>query len=266
MSTHETGYIPVEPERRILTPFRVVATAALAGYLAFTSGGLERPNFDADTTLVHALPDVPAGPPASKAEIITLQNDMNQILPPLGMNKLAVDGNVGINTQDAICAMRMFSGSKPSRTTPTSLEVQSLLKKDTLSYRTGGLVVNLTCQVMGVNLDNKLSNIFPITSGKPGKETPAVNGAKVYKGIYGWHDSTLTPSETGEGNMQFPLYYKGPYAIHGSRAPEGQSNGCIRVSMANAMKLWQIAGGPAQGKREDVFKPWRKKIPVTIQK
>jgi len=172
------------------------------------------------------------------------------------MPALTVDGKVGPQTRRAICAVRWLTGNQPSTALPTTAERAYLSKTHILRNSLSAIVVNRTCQVLAVNLNKHLTKIAPVSTGKPGHTTPALDSRMDY-GRIGWHNSNLYPAEQGSGNMYYPLYVKGAIAIHGSNeeynwVTQPLSHGCVRVTQAFARTLWKIAHGPVSGEQNSI--------------
>lgn len=200
----------------------------------------------------------PQPKPTPEDPDIALQRNLNRELVPFGMPKLELDGKVGNQTRRALCAVRLLTGQETSRDTPTSTEIRNLQKRQTFKAPLGGIVISRECQVMAVNIDNKLSMVLPVSTGKSEYRTPE-GSFRVQYGRFGWHNSSLYPEERGNGNMYKPVYFNGAIAFHGSRDMYNSltypaSHGCVRVTVSDADKLWALVGGPAKAQNDQVFK------------
>jgi lipoprotein-anchoring transpeptidase ErfK/SrfK len=211
--------------------------------------------------------ETPTPKPSPEKPAITMQKMLNTELVHLGMPELELDGKIGPQTRRAICTIRLLTGDEASLEKPTSSEIRALSNELELSSKLSGFVISRTCQIMAVNLDSKIRMVIPISSGKPGHTTPAVDN-KIQYGRFGWHNSSLYPEEKGNGNMYDPLYFNGAIAVHGSNemypsVTTPRSHGCVRVTVSNAKKLWELAGGP-QDARQDQYIGDLKPIPVHV--
>jgi hypothetical protein len=200
---------------------------------------------------------VPSISPRPIDPMVALQRNLNNKLVRFGMPALKEDGKAGAQTKRAVCAVRLLTGREASMALPSAPEMKVLSGKLNLSFAVSGLIVSRTCQIMSVNLDKKLSMVIPVSTGRRGYRTPRVDG-QVSHGRFGWHNSTLYPDETGEGNMYKPLYFSGSIAVHGSRemfpsVTTPRSHGCVRVLISDADKLWLLAGGPKTAEQDQDF-------------
>ena len=169
-----------------------------------------------------ASPVIPRAP-APGNPIVSLQRALNNELVPLGMPRLTTDGKAGRQTKRALCAERLFTGNGESRADASPADKQRINGHETFSHTLTGFVISRTCQVMGVNIDNKLTMILPISTGKPGHATPAGDFSVAF-GRNDLHNSTKYPvkGKREEGNMYRPQYFDfsgvAAIAIHGSSA------------------------------------------------
>jgi lipoprotein-anchoring transpeptidase ErfK/SrfK len=87
------------------------------------------------------------------------------------------------------------------------------------------LDINLSRQWATLYKGGQVVASFPISSGKRGWRTPT-GTYRVYRRLWGWHRSRL-------GLMWNPAYFRGGYAVHGSRSVPRYpaSHGCVRVPM-----------------------------------
>lgn len=97
--------------------------------------------------------------------------------------------------------------------------------------------VNLSNQTMTVHKDGRVIHRWPISSARPGKVTPT--GTYSPKRMHRQWTSTIYGS-----SMPYSIFFKGPYAIHGtnavSRLGTRASAGCIRLHTANAKRLFDL--------------------------
>jgi hypothetical protein len=189
-----------------------------------------------------------------------LQRSLNAELTPYGMPALTLDGNAGGQTKRALCAERLFSGRAASRADVTAADRDQLKTHEKLSSTLPGFVISRTCQVMGINIGDKLSMIIPVSTGAPAgyfrdspqDHTTAPGNFHIGQGIYGLHNSTKYPSKHSAGNMLFPGFFNGDEAVHGS--PEMSdavtspiSHGCVRFDVMYAPHIWELMGGHKNG-------------------
>lgn len=266
---------------RLSTPVKAVLALA-TGSLCLSAYSLVSVDSDAETLpsdkprpqatispqpTPEVTPGAQAPAPRPEDPNIAMQRELNSIFVPLGMPKLELDGKVGPQTKRALCAARLLTGQEASKDKPSKAEMRSLPRREQLSFELTGLVISRTCQVLVVNLEDEISMVIPVSTGMPGRTTPAVD-SKIQYGRYGWHNSTLWPDAGSNGNMYFPLYFNGAIAVHGSRAMHPsvttpRSHGCVRVTQDDAKKLWKLADGPTQG-RKDQYVKGLKPLPVHV--
>jgi peptidoglycan hydrolase-like protein with peptidoglycan-binding domain len=92
--------------------------------------------------------------------------------------------------------------------------------------------VNLTIRVVYLTKNGKVKKIIDASPGKP--STPTVTGSfKFFRRVNGWRHARL-------GLLWRPYYFKGGYALHGSRSVPtyAASHGCVRVTIAAMNRLW----------------------------
>ncbi len=242
-------------QERSIRPFHNLAIAT--GLVAMSLSGCEQnsqasPPTPETTTSPIAAPveiiDIHSPKPTSKPEdpTISLQRNLNNQLVHLGMPKLELDGKEGPQVNRAECAVRFFTGHKASRKDATRAEMRAWAHKQPLRTPLTGFVISKTCQVMGVNLDGELKMIIPVSTGLPSSPTPS-DSYRLYSSLEGWHNSSSHPDKSWrKANMFYPLYFSGGYAIHGSHymsvsGTTPRSSGCVRVSLAVAPKLYELA-------------------------
>ena len=125
-----------------------------------------------------------------------------------------------------------------------------------MSSKLPGFVISRICQVMAININDKLSMIIPVSTGasqgyyNDGQDhTTTAGNFHIGQGIYGLHNSTKYPSKHSAGNMLFAGFFNGDEAVHGS--PEMSpaitspiSHGCVRFELKYARHIWELMGGP----------------------
>ena len=96
--------------------------------------------------------------------------------------------------------------------------------------------VDLGSQAMQVYVDGKLRHYWPIASGRRGHETPTGN-YRPQRLERDWHSR-----QYDDAPMPYSVFFSGGYAIHGGYAKLGRpaSHGCIRLTTANAAKLYRL--------------------------
>ena len=195
------------------------------------------------------------------------QAKLNELLVPLGMPEMPVDGISGPITRQRLCAARLGLGLPLSTTDmePGSDEEQTLLAADSIKVPWNRAVtasrwalVDRTCQVMFVGTDT-LAFVFPVSTGEEEYETDLQDKARAFRydpalDNEGWHDSTTYPVPEDNplnGNMYKPIYFNGGEAIHGASVvpPYPRSKGCVRlrVESQNQLVAWlglDGVGGP----------------------
>lgn len=207
----------------------------------------------------QVMSSLPADAAPNNNVISVLQADTNKVLGPLGMPQAATNGKFSGQTARAACAKSWLTTGVATTNkayyTPTKikeLDANDAIRNPYLAdYGTrvaNGFIVNKTCQVMAVTSNNAVVGVYPVSTGRPGYDTP--NGLfTIYKGINGWHESSKYPTESGNGNMYKPVYF-GPdgIALHGSREMSNssttpQSHGCVRLTTSVADAVFSRQGG-----------------------
>jgi lipoprotein-anchoring transpeptidase ErfK/SrfK len=92
--------------------------------------------------------------------------------------------------------------------------------------------VNLTTRVVYLTKNGKVTKIIDASPGKP--STPTVTGSFTFtRRVDGWRHAPL-------GLLWRPYYFKGGYAVHGSKSVPtyAASHGCVRVTIAAMNRLW----------------------------
>lgn len=186
---------------------------------------------------------------APSPELVELQQlRLNQLFEGTSMLPLALDGDSGGLTRQAICAARMalglpvhnrhlVAGSDEEATifAATALGIPAGAPTDASKW----ILVDQTCQVIftGEGTD-RVVDVFPTSTGEDGHRTfntrakavrfdPAIDNE-------GWHDSSSFPVEVDNplnGNMYKPIYFNDGQAIHGAEfiPPYPRSKGCART-------------------------------------
>jgi hypothetical protein len=214
--------------------------------------------------------------PAHENTTVSLQRSLNALLTPYGMPALTLDGNAGGQTKRALCAERLFSGHAASQAQPTAAERNRIITHEKLSSMLPGFVISRTCQVMGININHKLSMIIPVSTGAPAgyfRDSPEAHTTTpgnfhIMSGYYGWHNSTLYPSKHTAGNMLNSGFFNGDQAIHGSdemshAVTYPESHGCTRYETKYASKIWSLIGGPTN-LPNDAYVAQLKPVPVEV--
>ena len=190
-------------------------------------------------------PTFTAPPP----ELVELQQlRLNQLFEGTSMLPLALDGDSGGLTRQAICAARMglglpvhnrhlVAGSDEEATifAATELGIPAGAPTDASKW----ILVDQTCQVIftGEGAD-RVVDVFPTSTGAEDHRTfnvrakavrfdPAIDNE-------GWHDSSSFPVTVDNplnGNMYKPIYFNDGQAIHGAEfiPPYPRSKGCART-------------------------------------
>ena len=215
-----------------------------------------------DTAPATTKPPVPVAPaPTAPSDsgrlpsgIKAEQTRLNQLLVPLGMMALTVDGIAGDRTKQGLCTARWLMGL------PETFAVMQPGSDEEKILMTAGLSVpdgtpanaarwgyiNQTCQSAIYGEKGTIVFVFPDSTGKALTATdngtykafrydPAVANA-------GWHNSSEFPVDTNStllGNMYKPIYFKDGKAVHGALnvPPLPASHGCVRNVVTNQDKL-----------------------------
>ena len=104
--------------------------------------------------------------------------------------------------------------------------------------------VDLSSQTMTVIKDGRVIHRWKVSTARPGKVTP-IGTFRPQRMHRQWR-STIYGS-----NMPYSIFFRGPYAIHGtnavSRLGRPASAGCVRLHTANAKRLYDLTRqvGPA---------------------
>ena len=188
-------------------------------------------------------------PPPSHVEV--QQSELNELFAGTSLFELALDGDSGPLTRQAICAARMLLGLPESTThLPEGSEEETTIFEATpdsftipagaATWSSKWILINETCQVIVTGEgDERIVDIFPTSTGEPDYPTHNIQALDAYRydpalDNDGWHDSTNFPSEVDNplnGNMYKPIYFNGGQAIHGAGyiPPNPRSKGCART-------------------------------------
>lgn len=114
-----------------------------------------------------------------------------------------------------------------------------LLLMGSAAHAAVAIVVDKNTQQMTVSVDGVTRYVWPVSSGNPSHETP--NGAFRAFRMEEDHYS----KEFDDAPMPHAIFFtKQGHAIHGtdsvSRLGTPASHGCVRLSRANALKLWDL--------------------------
>lgn len=165
-------------------------------------------------------------------------------LKSFGVPVGTVDGVVDVRAQQAFCAWRDMTGSKPSRRGVTKSLTRSVMHHTKLPAprRTNGIYVNKTCQILFQVKHHKFRRIVWVSTGAAGYETPNGTG-HIYRKVSGWKESSLYPG----AYMLDPMYFRPDrpgIALHGSVSndyvePYPASHGCVRVWRPQIRQLFK---------------------------
>ena len=193
-------------------------------------------------------------------EVMAQQTKLNELFAGYGIRELLVDGISGPVTRQRLCAFRLATGLPVSTVDMVagSEEEQLLMATTVLPIPFTSailaerwLLIDRTCQIVFVGEGTqKLTFVFPTSTGMPGFETRDQTRSRVFK--YnpashngGWHDSLTYPAAEDNplnGNMYKPLYFDRGQAIHGANnvPTSPQSKGCarLRVEHMNMLLAW----------------------------
>jgi L,D-transpeptidase catalytic domain/LysM domain len=192
-------------------------------------------------------PRIPPLGPNSRG-VTAQQQKLNQLFAGYGLPELAVDGDSGPITEQALCAARLALGVPVSRgdMAPGSPEERALMRAESISVPPGAAVdygrwilIDQTCQTLFAGDGGSLVFVFPTSTGETGYETRNQTASPVFR--YdpatendGWHNSTHYPVPADNplnGNMYKPLYFDDGQAIHGANnvPTSPASKGCARL-------------------------------------
>lgn len=97
--------------------------------------------------------------------------------------------------------------------------------------------VDISSQTMTVKKDGRTLYHWKVSTARKGKVTPT--GTYSPKRMHRQWRSTIYGS-----NMPYSIFFRGPYAIHGtsavSRLGTPASAGCVRLHTANAKRLYEL--------------------------
>lgn len=177
------------------------------------------------------------------------QEKLNELLTPFGFPELAVDGDSGPKTEQAICTYRVAMALPVSR---ADIEVGSEEERQLMATTALPIpavaptsaerwaVIDQTCQVfIAGEGTSRMLFIFPASTGvadHPTRSQDAVRAVRYDPAVEtaGWHNSTLYPVALDnplEGNMYKPIYFDEGQAIHGANTvpTSPASKGCVRL-------------------------------------
>lgn len=183
-----------------------------------------------------------------------------QQLQSLGFPDGGLDGRDGPRTRQGLCAFREALGLPGGRAPLTGGDQAALAARsglpaanhlpDGTAAWAQGVAVDQTCQVAYLVQQGRIAKVMEVSTGRPSHSTangsftvgfPVYTaGPKAGQRLYaGWTDSTLYPQN---GWMLDFMPFNGPEGLHGvypgELPPNPQSHGCVRMSEANATKLW----------------------------
>jgi lipoprotein-anchoring transpeptidase ErfK/SrfK len=99
--------------------------------------------------------------------------------------------------------------------------------------------VSISTQSMTVIQHGNVKYLWPVSTAREGKVTPV--GSWTAKRLKRFHRS----SRYGGAAMPYSIFYSGNFAVHGTNSVSKLGNpasaGCIRLSKANAAKLFAMA-------------------------
>jgi N-acetylmuramoyl-L-alanine amidase len=147
----------------------------------------------------------------------------------------AVDGVFGHDTVHAVYAFQKVQGIGVDGVVgPTTWAKLAAPKVPAPRHKrsAAAVEVDLSTRVVYLTKNGKVTRIVDASPGKP--STPTVTGSyRFTRRINGWRHARL-------GLLWRPYYFKGGYAVHGSRSVPtyAASHGCVRVTMAAMNRLW----------------------------
>lgn len=192
----------------------------------------------ADPTLVEPTPEA----------VMRQQNELNELFSGTSMLPLAIDGDSGRLTRQAICAARMGLGLPvhSRHLVAGSAEEATIFAASGFAIPEGAptdadkwILIDQTCQVIFIGEgSDRVVDVFPTSTGEEGHETFSVR-ARAFRfdpalDNDGWHDSSSFPVAVDNplnGNMYKPIYFNDGQAIHGAEyiPPRPKSKGCART-------------------------------------
>ena len=190
-------------------------------------------------------------------EVMAQQTKLNELFAGYGIRELLVDGVSGPVTRQRLCAFRLAVGLPVSTgdMETGSEEEQAMMATTVLPIPFTAAIladrwvlIDRTCQIMFVGEGTqKLTFVFPTSTGMPGFETRDQTRSRVFKfdpalNNGGWHDSLTYPAAEDNplnGNMYKPLYFDRGQAIHGANnvPTSPQSHGCARLRVEHMEML-----------------------------
>lgn len=174
--------------------------------------------------------------------------ELQQFLADKGFYRGPIDGGYGARTRAAVIAVhKALSMSRTSVWQGQELEKLRAYEGPSLVARKSHpnrVEIDLNRQLLYLIKQSKVIATLPISSGngelyenEQGQKVKAVTpagGFTLYHHYPGWRTSYL-------GELYWPWYFSGGYAVHGSRSvpPKPASHGCVRVHMWDADYLNQ---------------------------
>ena len=215
----------------VTAPGAEAATARAATAGAPTAGAATAPVAAAPVAALVAVANPTLRSGSRGAQVTRLQRRLRALHYDVG----AVDGVFGDETLHAVYAFqkvqRLGIDGVVGRATWAKLAAPKV-PKPRHNLRAAAVEVNLTLRVVYLTKNGKVTRIVDASPGKP--STPTVRGSfRFSRRIDGWRRSSL-------GLLWRPYYFRGGYAIHGSRSVPtyAASHGCVRVTMAAMNRLW----------------------------
>ncbi|MEO1205767.1 MAG: L,D-transpeptidase [Pseudomonadota bacterium] len=167
-----------------------------------------------------------------------------RILPAVALSGLGVliglssASNAETVTTDKPITVAAAATSPAAATAAKTKAKKPAVKKKVGSRPTLKISVDLTRQRMTVRQRGKVTNTFKISSGRKGYRTPT--------GHYRpkWMTKMHYSRKYDNAPMPYSIFYHGGYAIHATyatgRLGAPASHGCIRLSPANAKRLYNL--------------------------
>jgi L,D-transpeptidase-like protein len=188
-----------------------------------------------------------AGGGSAAAEMTAMVNEAGQRLSQMGYCAPVTAAKMDDRLRLALLAFQRYEGRKPTgvldQTEVEALRTATAPVPVEKGYR--HVEVDLKRQVLFiVEQNNSISLVLPISSGSgkwytfQGKTERAVTPRgrfTVYNKINGWRKAPL-------GMIYYPCYFKGGWAIHGSKSVPNYpaSHGCVRIPIPTAKELSDV--------------------------
>jgi peptidoglycan hydrolase-like protein with peptidoglycan-binding domain len=192
------------------------------------------------------LPPVPATPlrPGDRGKAVdTLQRALNGVRFVAG----PVDGIYGSKTRYGVIAFEKAHGLEPDGVVDSG-EYLRIIKarrpSPPITGRTNYVYIDLDRQILLDVRQGRVTRVLPVSTG----------GGFLYTGLDGEEHVATTPrgrfhvyrrvagTDTSYlGNLYYPAYFTGGYAVHGSRTVPARpvSHGCVRIPYYLARTLFQ---------------------------